>query len=86
MDLSPPSLVIGFVAGILVTLVLKRGSAPSEPAAALPPLTGELETDLRPLIEAGRKIDAIKLVRQHTGVGLKEAKEMVEDFEQRLKG
>ena len=31
-------------------------------------------------IASGKKISAIKLVRQKTGMGLKEAKELVEDF------
>jgi ribosomal protein L7/L12 len=33
---------------------------------------------------AGRKIDAIKLLREQTGLGLKEAKEEVERRQRRL--
>ena len=36
------------------------------------------EHEARELARAGRKIEAIKLVRERTGLGLKEAKEMVE--------
>lgn len=35
-------------------------------------------------IRAGRKIEAIKLMREATGLGLKEAKEAVEDLERAL--
>jgi large subunit ribosomal protein L7/L12 len=38
----------------------------------------ELETELRELVAAGRKIEAIKLVRASTGLGLAEAKDLVE--------
>jgi hypothetical protein len=34
--------------------------------------------EVRTAIEGGRKIEAIRLVREHTGLGLKEAKELVE--------
>lgn len=37
-----------------------------------------LETNLRDLLHAGRKIDAIKLARERLGLGLKEAKDLVE--------
>ena len=86
-SLSPFSFFAGLAVGVVLTLMLKRGGASeSVPAEPLPPLTGDLETDVRPLIERGRKIEAIKLVRQHTGCGLKEAKEQVEELERRLKG
>ena len=58
-------------------------SAP--PPRALPPaaapagdLTAELPGEVRELIAAGRKIEAIKLVRETTGLGLAEAKQLVE--------
>jgi ribosomal protein L7/L12 len=34
------------------------------------------------LVLAGKKINAIKLCRENTGLGLKEAKEMIDFFEQ----
>lgn len=37
-----------------------------------------LESQLLPLLRAGRKIEAIKLCRQEMGCGLKEAKDYVE--------
>lgn len=38
----------------------------------------ELSDKTRQALAAGRKIDAIKQVREETGLGLKEAKELVE--------
>jgi len=42
-----------------------------------------LEGDLLQRLGAGKKIDAIKLYRQHTGAGLKQAKQAVEALGQR---
>jgi ribosomal protein L7/L12 len=41
-------------------------------------LAKPLEAELKALLDQGRKIEAIKLYREHTGVGLREAKEAVE--------
>ena len=41
-----------------------------------------LESAVKGLLEEGRKIEAIKLCREHTGAGLAEAKAAVEAFEQ----
>ena len=48
------------------------------------PLTPSAEDEVRSLLRDRRKIDAIKLVRQHTGMGLKDAKERVEVMEREL--
>jgi hypothetical protein len=53
---------------------------PAWPAAApqgsgLPP---EVEGQVRVLVGAGQKIEAIKLVREATAMGLREAKDLVE--------
>ena len=41
----------------------------------------QLGRDLEQLLSAGKKIEAIKLVRERTGMGLKEAKDAVERLE-----
>lgn len=41
----------------------------------------QLGRDLEQLLSAGKKIEAIKLVRERTGLGLKEAKDAVERLE-----
>lgn len=40
----------------------------------------ELEAQIRALLGAGRKIEAIKLYREHTGADLKSAKDAVESM------
>jgi ribosomal protein L7/L12 len=42
---------------------------------------GAAEAEVRDLLEAGKKIEAIKRVREQTGLGLKEAKDLVEALE-----
>lgn len=48
------------------------------PAGTLP---AEVERQVRALLAAGRKIDAIKLARDATGLGLKETKDLVDAME-----
>lgn len=48
------------------------------PRSTLPP-------ELIDLIQCGRKIEAIKLYREHTRVGLKEAKDAVEQLERKYR-
>jgi ribosomal protein L7/L12 len=47
--------------------------------------TADAMSDITALIRQGNKIQAIKLLRDRTGMGLKEAKDAVEDMERRLK-
>ena len=42
-----------------------------------------LPHDVKALAEEGRTIQAIKLLREHTGMGLREAKEMVDRIPKR---
>ncbi len=44
----------------------------------MPQLSSALESELRALMRARRKIDAIKLARKQLGLDLREAKELVE--------
>lgn len=59
----------------------------SEPDPATPrPAAGEakdLDAELLALLKAGRKIEAIKLYRSKTSLGLKEAKDAVEALAER---
>ena len=48
------------------------------------PLTPSADTEIRAVIRQRRKIDAIKLVRENTGLGLKEAKDKVEAMEREM--
>jgi ribosomal protein L7/L12 len=60
-------------------------AAPPPPPAQPPPPVDRpapaLEEQVRRLVDQGRKIEAIKLYREVTGTGLKEAKEAVEMLE-----
>ena len=40
----------------------------------------ELPEEVTTLLIAGKKIDAIKLIRKQSGLGLKEAKDLVENY------
>lgn len=55
------------------------------PAATLPAatLSPEVEQEVRALLATGRKIQAIKLARDATHLGLKETKDLVEAMERR---
>jgi hypothetical protein len=57
-----------------------RASPRPWPAGAAPigDLAAELDAEVRALLAVDRKIDAIKLVRAATGLGLAEAKDLVE--------
>ena len=49
-----------------------------------PPRPSPAEEEVRALLRGRRKIEAIKVVRQHTGLGLKEAKDRVDALEREL--
>jgi ribosomal protein L7/L12 len=70
-----------------VAIVAGRSSAPDgrdalmrppTPATLSPSLASDVMQQVQSLMAANRKIDAIKLVRESTGLGLKEAKDFVE--------
>jgi len=60
------------------------GAVP-QPAPRPPAMAPQDETllaipEIRTALAQGNKIEAIKLVRQHSGLGLKEAKDLVERY------
>jgi len=82
---------IAFLALLLIALRRRSGErdliAPPRPAppsarpagaAPIGDAPPELAAEVRALLAAGSKIEAIKLVRAATGLGLAEAKDMVE--------
>ena len=58
----------------------------AEISANAPPLSGTGENDVAALLAQGNKIAAIKLYREKTGVGLKEAKDKIEALAESLDG
>jgi hypothetical protein len=89
MYVSMPVLAaIGFAFLVLAALAWRRRGgerdlvAPprARPAGAAPigDLPPEIAAEARALLAAGRKIEAIKRIRAATGLGLAEAKQLVE--------
>ena len=56
-------------------------NSPNDPDHVPETIWSQVESSLY----AGRKIQAIKILRQETGVGLKEAKDLVESHERELR-
>ncbi|GAA0966938.1 hypothetical protein GCM10009555_009940 [Acrocarpospora macrocephala] len=74
--------VIVIIAGVIV-LAVRAGGRPSATLAwrtpgFLPPVPEHIQGRIRELAAEGRKIDAIRLLRQETGLRLKEAKTITE--------
>jgi large subunit ribosomal protein L7/L12 len=46
---------------------------------------GGMTPEVEQLINSGKKINAIKLLREQTGLGLAEAKDTVEEYERRYR-
>jgi ribosomal protein L7/L12 len=73
------------VAAVVVVILRQRGgvtvvpsAAPTQPPGSQPGAPADPDAHVAELLARGNKIEAIKLVRQHTGLGLKEAKDYVE--------
>ena len=60
---------------------VERGEVADLPRASVPPTPGDLDSELRALLAAGRKIEAVKRAREVLGLGLAEAKDHVERLE-----
>ncbi|MEV4457899.1 ribosomal protein L7/L12 [Microbispora sp. NPDC049633] len=77
-------LVVIVIALLGVALAAMRaGARPGGPLAwrspgLLPPVSADLQHRVRELYAEGKKIEAIKLIREQTGLGLKEAKDLAE--------
>lgn len=93
-------LVLGLVIGLFIAKYLRRRgrgdliapppSRPMPPASAPAPMIriGDEridEEEVRELIRQNRKIEAIKRVRDRTGLGLAEAKDAVDAVEQAMR-
>lgn len=89
---------LGFLCGAGLVLALRRGGGRdltgpprtlSQPNAAKTVVTVRTETiddeEIRELVRQNRKIEAIKRLRDATGLGLKEAKDAVEALERTMR-
>ncbi len=88
---QPVLLLGGLILIAVIAIVILRRQAGSgivivqsaPPAAKAPPVDdSDLAGTVRALLAAGKKIEAVKLVRERTGLGLKEAKDFVDGLEQ----
>lgn len=75
------ALVIGFIAGRMSV----RQTPVAEPGrltAQTPTIDSDLRTRAAQMIRDGRKIDAIGLIREETGMGLAEAETIADQLQQ----
>ncbi|GAA3164363.1 ribosomal protein L7/L12 [Nonomuraea roseoviolacea] len=68
-------LFVAAIAAVAITRGVRSGTPPRIPHPVSPQ---ELDARVRHLAATGQPIHAIKLLRQHTGMGLKEAKDAVD--------
>ncbi|WP_212743062.1 ribosomal protein L7/L12 [Sphingopyxis sp. 2PD] len=83
-------LILGLALGLLLARYLRGQRAGRDLSAPPRPMVrvGDERIDndeIRALIRADRKIEAIKLVRERTGLGLAEAKDAVEALERTMR-
>ena len=84
-------LLIGIGIGLFLAAMMRRGgrrdltAPPPRLDAPRPRRTGTDDAEVVALIRQGRKIEAIKRLRELTGLGLAEAREAVEELEDRLR-
>lgn len=83
-------LTLGLALGLLLARYLRGQRAGRDLSAPPRPMVrvGDERIDneeIRTLIRADRKIEAIKLVRERTGLGLAEAKDAIEALERTMR-
>lgn len=61
---------------VVEQLAFRQGITP--PTRAVPAAGPNIDAEVRMLVQQGRKIQAVKLVRERTGLRLKEAKDIVD--------
>lgn len=81
----PIPIVIAAVALILLLLLVRGRSGRRDLLAPPVPirLSSKVEDEARALVIGGDKIAAVRLVRKQSGLGLKEAKDLVERMDVR---
>lgn len=76
VDLSTAKKEIELIAAAMVAEEKNKGGMPSGDIYYSP--GGGLPSDVMALVREGKKIEAIKLLRDQTGLGLKEAKDKID--------
>ena len=91
------NLVIGIAIGLLALVLITIGQLRSDIVrmnitlekiskhiGITDTITENIDAELKSLISEGKKIKAIKLYRQATGIGLKEAKDYIDLLDKKL--
>lgn len=87
----PILIVAGLLILVLIAMIARAGrrrdplmgGAPPRVPVPVATLSPEIEQQVRAQLAAGRKIQAIKIARDATHLGLKETKDLVEALERR---
>nr|WP_294811490.1 ribosomal protein L7/L12 [uncultured Sphingomonas sp.] len=87
----PILIAAGLVILVLIAMIARAGrrrdplmgGAPPRVPVPVATLSPEIEQQVRAQLAAGRKIQAIKIARDATHLGLKETKDLVEALERR---
>ncbi len=74
------AMAFGFTLAIVLGLARRRGPGPGRALPPAPPseTSRPAGEEIHRLIATGRKIEAIKVYREQTGCGLKEAKDAID--------
>lgn len=81
MELDPRTLILAAIAAAVIYLLLKRQKERQKdapPRLHLHTLPQDARDEMHSNLNAGRKVDAIRVISQKAGVSLKEAKDFVE--------
>jgi ribosomal protein L7/L12 len=87
MNWTAPEILVGillFIGGYFVGRAGKTSERLRQQSRQWTPDPGISDSQIEAAIRAGKKIDAIKLYRQRSGAGLKEAKDAVEAMAQQI--
>lgn len=81
MNIDPRTIILAIIAAAVIYLLLKRQKERQKdapPRLHLHTLPPDARDEMQVHLNAGRKVDAIRVISQKAGVSLKEAKEFVE--------
>lgn len=81
MTIDPRTIILAFFAAAVIYLLLKRQKERQKdapPRLHLHTLPQNARDEMQGHLNAGRKVDAIRVISQKAGVSIKEAKEFIE--------
>lgn len=81
MNIDPRTIILAIIAAAVIYLLLKRQKERQKdapPRLHLHTLPQDARDEMQTHLNAGRKVDATRVISQKAGVSIKEAKEFVE--------